>query len=82
MNALALGVTLFWAGLWFTPDQQGQQLFARGAFAESAEVFHDPLWQGAAYYRNGDYLKAAQAFARLNVGPVEIKSGMAESAGF
>jgi Ca-activated chloride channel family protein len=77
VNALALGVTLFWAGLWFTPDQQGQQLFARGAFAESAEVFHDPLWQGAAYYRNGDYLKAAQAFARRDSAEAHYNQGNA-----
>ncbi len=39
VKALALGATLFWAGLWFTPDQQGQRLFARGEFAAVGRGF-------------------------------------------
>ena len=53
-----------WAGLWFTPDQQGRRLFERGKFAEAAKVFHDPLWQGVAWYRAGDFKEAAAAFSR------------------
>ena len=34
MKALALIATVIWAGLWFTPDQQGRRLFERGEFIE------------------------------------------------
>lgn len=52
-----------WAALWWTANQQGQRLFQRKEFEKAAEAFTDPQWQGAAWYRAGDYKKAAQAFA-------------------
>ena len=53
-----------WTGFWFTPDQQGRRLFERGKFAEAAKAFHDPFWQGVAWYRAGDFKQAAAAFSR------------------
>ena len=64
MRTLALIAAISWAGLWFTPDKQGQRLFMQGEFAAAAATFHDPLWQGAAWYRYGDFARAARAFAR------------------
>ena len=55
MKQLAFIAVITWAGLWFTPDQQGQRYFDRGEYAEAAQAFHDPLWQGAAWYRAGEY---------------------------
>ncbi len=52
-----------WAALWWTADQQGQRLFERKEYEQAAEAFTNPQWQGAAWYRAGDYKKAAQAFA-------------------
>jgi Ca-activated chloride channel homolog len=52
--------------LWLTPDQQGTRLMARQRYAEAAEHFRDPLWQGAALYRNGEFEAAAAAFARVD----------------
>src|SRR5262245_35776077 len=62
---IGLAILAFsWIGLWFTPDQQGRRIFERGKFAEAAKTFHDPLWQGVAWYRAGDFKQAAAAFSR------------------
>jgi Ca-activated chloride channel homolog len=53
------------ANLWLTPDQQGARLMARQQYAEAAKHFCDPLWQGAAKYRDGQFKEAA-AFARVD----------------
>src|SRR5579871_3507283 len=54
------------ANLWLTPDQQGAKLMARQQFAEAAQRFRDPLHQGVAFYRAGDFKSAAAAFARTS----------------
>jgi Ca-activated chloride channel family protein len=70
---LAVGGALLWAwsaadrsfaNLWQTPEQQGQRLLARGRYAEAARRFQEPLWQGVALYRDGQFKAAAAAFAR------------------
>lgn len=66
-----------WAGLWLTPDQQGQRYFQRGEFAEAAQAFRDPMWQGAAWYRAGEFEKAAQAFARRDTADAHFNQGNA-----
>ena len=62
-------VTVFasitWAGIWFTPDQQGQRLLSRGDFEQAAGTFQDPMWIGVAWFRAGEFEKAEQAFARV-----------------
>lgn len=72
---LAVGAALSWAwsaaggsfaNLWLTPDQQGQRRLARGQYAEAARRFRDPLWQGVALYRDGQFKEAAAAFARVS----------------
>lgn len=71
---LAVGAALAWAwsaaggafaNLWLTPDQQGQRRLAHGQYAEAARRFRDPLWQGVALYRDGQFKEAAAAFARV-----------------
>lgn len=62
MKTLAL-IAALWSGLWLTPDQQGARLYRQQEFAAAAAVFHDPLWRGMAWYRAGDFDKAAQAFS-------------------
>lgn len=64
MRPLVAILALSWTGLWFTPDQQGRRLFDRGQYAEAAKAFHDPMWQGAAWFRAGDFKQAATAFSR------------------
>ena len=52
---------------WFTPDQQGDRLMGRKAYAEAAKRYRDPLRIGTAYYRAGEFKEAAQAFGRIRV---------------
>jgi Ca-activated chloride channel family protein len=74
--AVLLGVGgLSWAGLWFTPDQLGDRLMAQGDYAAAAEAFRDPMRQGVAWYRAGEFGKAEQAFARLATAEAEYNRG-------
>ncbi|QGQ24544.1 tetratricopeptide repeat protein [Gimesia benthica] len=85
--SLVLIVALSWTGWWLTPDQRGQRLFRDKQYRQAAEVFTDPDWQGAAWYRAGEFEKAAQAFARgsspearFNVGNAWMLLGKYEQA--
>jgi len=66
-----------WAGVWFTPDQQGQRHFGRGEFVEAAQAFDDPIGQGSAWYRAGEFEKAARAFARRDTADAHYNQGNA-----
>jgi len=68
-------VGLTWSGLWFTPDQQGHRLLKHGEFQAAAETFRDPLWQGVAWFRGGEFEKAEQAFARMVTSEAEFNRG-------
>jgi len=48
-----------WLSLLLTADQQGRWLFQKERYAEAAKTFVDPLWQAAAWYRAGEFNKAA-----------------------
>jgi Ca-activated chloride channel family protein len=52
--------------MWLTPDQQGAWLAAHQRNVEAAARFRDPVRQGSALYRAGEYEKAAAAFARAD----------------
>ncbi len=52
----------FWDSLWFTPDQQGQQLMQDDQPARAAETFTNPDWKASAAYKAGDYSTAASLF--------------------
>lgn len=77
MTLIFTGVWTMCAGFWFTPDQQGQRLFNKGEFVEAAETFHDPLWQGTAWYRAGEFEKAALAFSRHDSAKAKFNQGNA-----
>jgi Ca-activated chloride channel family protein len=49
-----------------TPDHQGARLISRQQYGEAAKHFRDPLWQGAALYRDGQFKEAAAAFGRVD----------------
>ena len=76
MKALAM-VLAAWNALWLTPDQQGLRNFQRGEFAEAAAAFHDPIWQGAAWYRAGEFEQAARSFARRDTAEAHYNEGNA-----
>lgn len=63
--------------LWWTADQQGRRHFERGEHRRAAELFDDPVWQGAAYYRSGDYEQAADAFGRVATAEAAFNLGNA-----
>lgn len=48
--------------LWFTADYQGQQLSDKGEYKQAAERYSDPLRQGVAYFKSGDFESAIKAF--------------------
>ena len=56
---------LDWQDLWQTPDQQAAQSMQNGDLAGAAELFEDPAWKGSAYYQNGDYVEATDAFTGI-----------------
>jgi Ca-activated chloride channel homolog len=64
-----------WASLWFTPDQLGQRAFTHGEFNRAAEYFNDPLWQGIALYRAGEFHKAARTFALIDTAEARYNEG-------
>jgi len=64
-----------WLGLWFTPDQLGQRSMNQGDFKTAAETFYDPMRQGVAWFRGGEFAKAEQAFARLETPEAEFNRG-------
>ncbi|QGJ68772.1 Tetratricopeptide [Planctomycetales bacterium 10988] len=77
MRFAALLLALTWLGLWLTPDQQGQRLMQQQKFAEAAKVFEDPMQQGVAWYRAGEFEKSVQAFARVSTAESNYNQGNA-----
>ena len=59
-----LAMALEWDDLWFTPDQQGQRLMAKGAYQQASEKFTTPDRIGSALFLAGDFEKAASVFGR------------------
>lgn len=74
---ITLIAAISWMGLWLTPDQHGQQLFEHGQFIQAAETFQDPLWQGIAWYRAGEFKKSAEAFALRDTADANYNQGNA-----
>lgn len=48
-----------WISLLLTPDQFGRLLFEKERYVEAAETLSDPMWQATAWYRAGEFKKAA-----------------------
>lgn len=71
------GLVERWKGWWLTADQQGQRLFDRGDYAQAAETFDDPVRRGAAYYRAGEFEKAAGIFGRVPTADAAYNRGNA-----
>jgi len=70
-------LAITWIGLWLTPDQQGQREFNRKEYAAAAKSYKDPMRQGAAWYRAGEFEKARQAFARVSSADAHYNTGNA-----
>ncbi len=59
------GAPGWWRDLWRTPDQQAQRLFDAGDYASAATLFTDPMRIGTAWFRAGEFERAAAAFGQL-----------------
>ncbi|MFO7605832.1 MAG: VWA domain-containing protein [Desulfurivibrionaceae bacterium] len=51
-----------WQDLWLSKDQQGMRALEKNDPQEAARLFEEPLWQGVASYRAGNYQEAAGSF--------------------
>ena len=49
--------------VFLTPDQSGYRLFESAEYAKAAEQFADPMWQGVALFRQGEFKDAAGIFS-------------------
>lgn len=58
-----------WLDAWINPDIQGQYSFSRGDFSAAAQHYTDPLHQGIAWYRAGNFPAATGAFRRAPQSP-------------
>lgn len=50
--------------LWETKDYQAQKKYDKKEFSKAAELYQDPLREGVAWYKSGDYEKAIEAFQK------------------
>ena len=73
--------------LWLTSEYQAQLLSNKGEFEQAAELFEDPVRQGVAYYKAGDFEAAINAFSQdtsaestYNLGLSYFMNGDIESA--
>lgn len=66
-----------WMSLFLTPDQLGRLLFQKERYAEAAETFSDPLWQATAWYRAGEFKKAAGIYAGFDTAEGAFNHGNA-----
>ena len=76
--ALALGAgSLAVPGAWRTPEQRAQRLLDGGDARAAAEAFADPSRAGAAWYRAGEFERAAAAFLRSDTAEAHYNRGNA-----
>lgn len=74
--ALAAG-SLVVPGAWLTPEQHAQRLLEGGDARAAAAAFEDPLRAGAAWYRAGEFERAAAAFLRSDTAEAHYNRGNA-----
>ena len=48
--------------LWETKDYQAQQQYEKARYEKAGMLYSDPMYQGVAWYKAGDYDKAIKAF--------------------
>ncbi|NVK55925.1 MAG: VWA domain-containing protein [Alteromonadaceae bacterium] len=59
-------VLAWWQKPFLNADQQGLAAYEAEQFDSATQEFDDTAWQGAAQYRNGDYMAAAESYAQLD----------------
>lgn len=77
-GALAFVTWMYgWQDLWSTPDQRGRRFMAEARYGDAAAAFTDPMWQGIAHFRAGDFKMAAQIFGGLDTAASAYDQGNA-----
>ncbi|CDZ76001.1 putative O-linked N-acetylglucosamine transferase, SPINDLY family [Legionella massiliensis] len=66
-----------WSDLWFTKNQQAQELMKDGQFKQAETTFQQPDWRAAAAYRAGDYKQAAAQYQTLSTETAYYNQGNA-----
>lgn len=66
-----------WDSLWKTGNQQAQNKFDQKQYKEAAEQFNDPLWQGSAHYKAGNFEEALTSFSKSNTAEALYNQGNA-----
>ena len=61
----------------WTPDQQGHRWYQKGDHARAAQHFVDPMWQGVALFRAGEFDRAASLFAAFDTAAAAFNHGNA-----
>lgn len=59
-------LALSWESLWLNDDQRGADAMQREDYTAAARTFDDPRWRAAAWYRAGEYQRAAEAWAGMD----------------
>ena len=62
--------------LW-TADQQGHRMYDKADYAQAATRFVDPMWQGVALFRAGEFDRAASLFAGYDTAEAAFNHGNA-----
>ncbi|XPF95881.1 vWA domain-containing protein [Colwellia sp. RE-S-Sl-9] len=66
-----------WDDLWKTKNQQAQAKFDQKQYKEAAEQFNDPLWQGSAQYKAGNFEEALKSFQQSDTAQALYNQGNA-----
>jgi Ca-activated chloride channel family protein len=61
----------------FTPDQRGYRSFVREDYQEAAKQFADPMWNGTALFKQGEFEEAAGVFAGYDTADAAFNQGNA-----
>ena len=59
------------------PDQRAYRLYEVGDYQAAAEGFADPMWRGAAVFRQGEFEQAAGVFAGYDTAEAAFNQGNA-----
>ena len=57
------------------PDQRGYRAFGKKDFATAASTFRDPMWRGAAFFKDGKFKEAAAIYSGYDMAEAVYNQG-------
>ena len=66
-----------WRDLWLREDYQAYRYFKESRIRKAADKFEDPMWKGGAWYREGEFRKAEQYYAKVDTAQGHFNRGNA-----